>query len=215
MRRSSRATKAPEVFKFDKITTTKNGLDDNDNDDDNNTTNDEDDDIDDEVIFTTKKRTSKKVTKKSNKKGKKVSDAINESDHDDDDDDNDRMETEANVKVKPTATKKATALKKGSNDLYDLISSNPSKKAIEDGIDKWINKYRINKIAALVINFVSSGAKKNWIDSDIDLDALDADEISELLYHMVVSLTKCDDESQYYPLSQSSKSSKVHGHYRD
>ena len=105
-------------------------------------------------------------------------------------------------------------LKLNDDDDNDRMD-NPSKKAIEDGIDKWINKYRINKIAALVINFVSSGAKKNWIDSDIDLDALDADEISELLYHMVVSLTKCDDESQYYPLSQSSKSSKVHGHYRD
>ena len=221
-RRSSRATKAPEVFNFSERINNKNDLD----DDDNNTTNDDDndDDDDDEVIFAKKKKTSKKDSKKSNKKGKKVSDLMNESDHEDDD--NDKMEItneDVNIKVskKKATTTQQKAVKKSLNSIYDQISSDTRKmkEGIVAEIDIWISKYRINKIAALVIliNFVliSSGAKKNWIDSDIDLDALDADEISELLNPMVASLTKGDDESQYYPLSQRIKGNKVQGHYRE
>jgi hypothetical protein len=226
MRRSSRSVKAPELFKFDdkNITTTNNDDDeDNKSDDNNDEDNHNDDSDDDEIIFDNKKRKASKAKKPTTKKSKKISELTND---DDDDDAVDNTTNDDKVTSKTSKSKKSTSstqqksLKKGSNSLYDIICANPSKKALEDEIESWVNRYRINKIAALVIivNFVliSSGAKRNWIESDTDLDALDADEISELLNPMVVALTKGEDESRYYPLAQNVKSGKVHaGKYRE
>jgi len=221
MRRSSRSVKQPELFSFNK---NKNDNDDDDNNNDNNDNNNanDSDDSDDDIMFYNKKKTKKGS---SNKKTKKVSDLYNDDDDDndninDDNDNDDNIEKDNKKVTKTTKPKKVPTvqqktLKKGSNTLYDVVSSGPSKKVLDDEIDNWINKYKINKIAALVIivNFVliSSGAKKNWIDNDIDLDALDADEISEILNPMVAALTKGEDESRYYPLSQISKTGKVQG----
>ena len=91
------------------------------------------------------------------------------------------------AKSKPSRalTAQKSSMKKSNVDemsLFDLVKFS---KFTSVHLNTWIASYRHNRVAAMVdiFNFIlrCSGAKQNWIDQDVDLDALVPEEVDELL----------------------------------
>lgn len=103
--------------------------------------------------------------------------------------------------------------KKGSSETSAII---------QNLANKWIKEFRLNRISAMVdiVNFVllCSGASKEWIERDVDLDALEPEELDELLKDMISELTKphinsssTENQDFYsgpYPLAENTRKQK-------
>lgn len=120
---------------------------------------------------------------------------------------------------KPVASKKkgsAASKKKALQDvlglsLFEIVKS--SKKLSSDVVvENWIESCKNDRIPAIVelVNFIlmAAGAKKCWIPKDVDLDALEPEELDELLSDMVTEMTESEG-SKIYPLNQALKQPKV------
>ena len=89
--------------------------------------------------------------------------------------------------------------------LFETIKNS---KKINAEVVRWIESCKEDRITAIVelVNFIlmSAGAKKQWIPRDVDLDALEPEELDELLSEMVSDMTTSEG-SKLYPLTQASK----------
>lgn len=97
-----------------------------------------------------------------------------------------------------------------------IESSRPIENAIKSLVNRWLNEFRRDRIPAIVdiVNFVllCSGASKEWIERDVDLDALEPEELDELLVDMIKEMTRASETSvesgASYPLVESTKKGK-------
>ena len=92
----------------------------------------------------------------------------------------------------------------GNDTLFGQVRNS---KILSTTVDKWIESYQVDRITATVelINFVlmAAGAKKEWIPPDVDLDALEPEELDELLSDMVQDLI--ESGTKMYPLVKTEK----------
>jgi hypothetical protein len=102
------------------------------------------------------------------------------------------------------------------NYIFDVINA---KSNIDNVIDKWIANYKINKMTSMVIlvNFIliSSGAKNNFIALDVDLEALEAEELDDLLDDLVKDMSSEESSSLQYPLNGTGKNLKPSKVFRE
>lgn len=200
-RRSSRAVKPVEVFKFEETHVKSIEKSKSKHSDDEEIDEDEDN-SDGENLF------SKLVEEKKNKKKKIPLKTI--------------KTLEDDEEVKSTKLKKKSNKAKGNlnnssfNYIFDVINA---KSNIDNVIDKWIANYKINKMSSMVIlvNFIliSSGAKNNFIALDVDLEALEAEELDELLQDLVNDMSSEESSSLQYPLHGLGKNLKPSIIYRE
>jgi cohesin complex subunit SA-1/2 len=111
----------------------------------------------------------------------------------------------------PAASKKKVYQELVGTSLFDIVKN--SKKLTSDVVvENWIESCKNNRIPAIVelVNFVlmAAGAKKCWIPKDVDLDALEPEELDELLVDMVTEMTESEG-SKLYPLNQVVKQPKA------
>eukprot|EP00598_Pedospumella_elongata_P012473 CAMPEP_0184992802 /NCGR_PEP_ID=MMETSP1098-20130426/42659_1 /TAXON_ID=89044 /ORGANISM="Spumella elongata, Strain CCAP 955/1" /LENGTH=131 /DNA_ID=CAMNT_0027518489 /DNA_START=60 /DNA_END=452 /DNA_ORIENTATION=+ len=102
-------------------------------------------------------------------------------------DDEDDLADSSQSISKPVARKvaKETSLfdsvGKGASKAAEIIDIVNSNKNFGQDATRWINFYKTNKVAAMVelTNFIlmAAGAKKKWIASDVDLEALEPEEL--------------------------------------
>ena len=138
----------------------------------------DDDDDDEEDYFEQRQQQQKKQPRKKQQPGQKGTAAV----------------VERNKEVKVVA-----------NDT--LFGQVRNSKMLSATVDKWIESYQVDRITATVelINFVlmAAGAKKEWIPPDVDLDALEPEELDELLSDMVQDLI--ESGVKLYPLVKTEK----------
>ncbi len=87
--------------------------------------------------------------------------------------------------------------------LFNVIQSTAANVDFVSIINGWIRRFQANRVAAMVelINFIlyTAGADSDVIEEDVDLDALEADEILELLTQFIRDLS--DESNPNYPLN--------------
>mmetsp|Transcript_29433 Transcript_29433/g.49667 ORF Transcript_29433/g.49667 Transcript_29433/m.49667 type:complete len:196 (+) Transcript_29433:52-639(+) len=106
-----------------------------------------------------------------------------------------------NIKL-AKSTKKDTL---GSQNIVDMVRANRNPNT---DIIRWINSFERDKVAAMVelVNFLlmAAGAQQHWIASDVDLEALEPEELDVLLQDMMKTLSESEN-SKIYPLNEKSK----------
>ena len=116
-----------------------------------------------------------------------------------------RKKQQQGLKGKPAVVESNKDTKVVGNDT--LFGEVRNTKMLSTTVDKWIESYQIDRITATVelINFVlmAAGATKEWIPPDVDLDALEPEELDELLSDMVQDLI--ESGTKLYPLVKTEK----------
>lgn len=94
----------------------------------------------------------------------------------------------------------------------NLLFASLSKPRADDTVDMWINMFKSDRVGAMadLVNFVlmCAGSTKDWIKRDLDLEALDAEEIDEVLTNMITQMQEAEN-SDKYPIGIHSKDSKA------
>ncbi len=93
-----------------------------------------------------------------------------------------------------------------SNTLFGILKKG---KITEKDINHWISVFKSDRVGAMcdLVNFLlqCAGAQKDWIRRDVDLEALEAEELDELLANMILSM---HENSLSSPLDGHNKESK-------
>jgi hypothetical protein len=107
------------------------------------------------------------------------------------------------------------------SNLKKIDKNQPICSILKGIVDRWLKDFRRDRIPAIVdlVNFLllCSGASREWIERDVDLDALEPEELDELLVDMIKEMTRTTESTTegvlskgaFYPLIESTKKAKA------